>query len=64
MLCYGLIKLLRTQFVIPSYLWSEPLKRIDGVTLTWVFLGYAPWFTMLLGGLEALPAIFTTVSQD
>ena len=58
MLPYALTKLLRTQFVVmPFYQWSEPLKDISGVTLTWAFLGYSKWFTILLGVLELLPAI-------
>lgn len=58
MLPYALTKLLRTQFVVlPFHQWSEPLKDISGVTLTWAFLGYSKWFTILLGVLELLPAI-------
>ena len=55
---YGLTKLFRTQFVVlPFQEWSEPLKDISGTTLTWAFLGYSKWFTILLGVLELLPAI-------
>lgn len=58
MLPYGLTKIMRTQFVVaPFYMWSEPLKDIPGYTLTWAFLGYSPWFTVLLGFLEAVPAV-------
>lgn len=58
MVPYGLTKLLRTQFVVlPFQQWSEPLKDISGTTLTWAFLGYSKWFTVLLGVLELLPAI-------
>lgn len=58
MLPYALTKLLRTQFVIlPFHEWSVPLKDLSGVTLTWAFLGYSKWFTILLGVLELLPAV-------
>lgn len=58
MLPYGISKILRTQFVIlPFQNWSEPLKDISGITLTWAFLGYSPWFTVMLGLLEVVPAI-------
>ena len=58
MLPYGLTKIMRTQFIVlPFYTWSEPLKDIPGATLTWAFLGYSPWFTVLLGFLEAVPAV-------
>jgi len=58
MLPYALTKLFRTQFIVfPFHQWSEPLKDISGITLTWAFLGYSKWFTILLGVLEFLPAI-------
>ncbi|MEM9833537.1 MAG: DoxX family protein [Bacteroidota bacterium] len=58
MLPYAFTKLLRTQFIVlPFHQWSEPLERISGVTLTWAFLGYSKWFTILLGVLELVPAI-------
>ena len=58
MLPYGLTKIARTQFIVlPFHSWSEPLKDISGVTLTWAFLGYSPWFTVLLGFLEVIPAV-------
>ncbi|WKN45015.1 DoxX family protein [Tunicatimonas pelagia] len=58
MLPYALTKLFRTQFIVlPFHEWSEPLERISGVTLTWAFLGYSKWFTVLLGVLELVPAI-------
>lgn len=57
MFSYGLIKILRIQFILPSSIYEEALKNIDGVTLTWAFLGYSPWFSILLGFLEAIPAV-------
>jgi hypothetical protein len=57
MLAYGWIKLLNTQFIIPSYLWEVPLKEMDGVTLTWAFLGHSSWYSRLLGLLEVIPAL-------
>ena len=58
MLPYGLTKIMRTQFVVlPFHEWAKPLGDISGVTLTWAFLGYSPWFTVLLGLLETIPAV-------
>jgi hypothetical protein len=57
MLVYGLIKIFRIQFNLPDFVYEEPLKRLDGVTLTWAFLGYSPWFSVILGFSEAIPAV-------
>ena len=58
MIPYALTKLFRTQFIVlPFHQWSEPLKDISGTTLTWAFLGYSPWFTVLLGLLELVPSV-------
>jgi hypothetical protein len=58
MITYGLTKILRTQFVvIPFSLWQRPLETISGRSLAWAFLSYSPWFQVLLGFLEFIPAI-------
>lgn len=56
MVAYGLIKILGIQF--PSTrLYTNPLNEVDGVTLTWFFLGYSTWFVTLLGLFELVPAV-------
>jgi hypothetical protein len=58
MIGYGLTKILRTQFVvIPFSLWQRPLETLHGTSLAWAFLGYSPWFQVMLGFLELIPAI-------
>ncbi|GEM_PF-3444681 len=58
MILYGLTKILRTQFVIlPFSIWQVPLEHLAGSHLASAFLGYADWFTVLLGFLELIPAI-------
>ena len=58
MLTYALTKILRTQFVlIPFSLWQRPLESLSGRNLAWAFLGYSPWFQVLLGFLELIPSV-------
>jgi len=52
MIVYGLIKILRIQFVLPPDIYRHPLGQLDGVAITWAFLGFTPWFSILLGILE------------
>lgn len=55
MLAYGLLKIFKIQFVLPLSAYSHPLGEIDGVTLTWAFLGHTRWFSVVLGFLELVP---------
>ncbi len=58
LLPYGLTKIFQTQFVtFPSWLWHQPLEKLRGIDLAWAFLGYSPWFQILLGFLEIIPAL-------
>ena len=58
LLTYGLTKILQTQFVLlPFAAWELPLERASGTHLTWAFLGRSPWFQVLLGFLEFIPAL-------
>ena len=57
MMAYGFIKIFEIQFLLPSEVFNLELNAIDGVTLTWVFLGFSPWFSILLGTMEFLPAL-------
>ncbi len=59
MLTYSLTKILKTQFALPGFVWTETqtLETIASKQLAWVFLGYSTWFQVLLGLLEFLPAI-------
>lgn len=58
LLTYGLTKIIQTQFVLfPFAAWQLPLEKVSGSDLTWAFLGRAPWFQVLLGFLEFIPAI-------
>jgi hypothetical protein len=57
MLMYGLIKILRIQFILPAEVYTYQLKELDGMTLTWAFLGFSTWFSILLGMVEFVPAI-------
>ncbi len=54
---YGLIKIFGIQFILPSEVYEIPLKDIDGVTLTWAFMGFSKWFSLLLGLFEFVPAV-------
>lgn len=58
MLPYAVSKLCRLQFVVlPVSTWALPLEKLSGIYLTWSFLGYAPWFQVLLGFFELVPAL-------
>lgn len=57
MVAYGLIKILEIQFRLPPSSYEIPLGNLDGVTLTWAFLGYSSWFTILLGVFEFVPGV-------
>lgn len=57
MMVYGIIKLTGIQFVLPPHVYDYPLKELDGVSLTWAFLGFTPWFSFLLGVFETVPAV-------
>jgi hypothetical protein len=57
MLAYGLIKVFQIQFILPADAYELQLKQLDGVTLTWAFLGFSSWFRVLLGIFEIVPAI-------
>lgn len=59
MLTYSLTKILKTQFALPGFVWTETqtLETISSKQLAWVFLGYSTWFQVLLGFLEFVPAI-------
>lgn len=64
MLGYGLIKILQIQFILPSHIYDYQLKQLDGVTLTWAFLNFSSWFTILLGLLELIPAYYFLQGQS
>ena len=57
MMAYGLIKIFQIQFDLPSEVYDLLLREMDGVTITWAFLGFSPWFSMLLGVFEFVPAV-------
>jgi hypothetical protein len=58
MLTYAITKILRTQFVVlPFAIWQRPLESLSGKNIAWAFLGYSPWFQILLGFLEFIPSL-------
>ncbi|RYG02050.1 MAG: hypothetical protein EOO02_11385, partial [Chitinophagaceae bacterium] len=58
MIPYAITKILRTQFVLlPAANWQRPIEEISGSAIAWTFLGYSPWFQVLLGFLELIPAL-------
>lgn len=58
MIGYGVTKILQTQFVIlPFHVWQQPLEDVWGGSLAWAFLSYSPWFQVLLGFCELVPAL-------
>lgn len=59
MLPYALTKILKTQFVLTGFTLTQlqSLEALPGTTLAWAFLGHSPWFQILLGFLELIPAI-------
>ena len=55
---YAISKIMQTQFVLlPFSHWEQPLETLSGKNITWAFFGYSPWFQVLLGILEFLPAV-------
>lgn len=56
LLPYAISKLMQAQFQVGAYQYARPLGEIPGTILTWAFLGYSPWFQVLLGALEFIPA--------
>lgn len=60
MLPYAVTKILKTQFVLTGFTWtqSQSLETIPGTTIAWAFLGHTGWFQVLLGFLELVPALF------
>ncbi|MNK03749.1 hypothetical protein D3C87_216010 [compost metagenome] len=59
MLTYSITKILKTQFALPGFVWTETqtLETMPSKQLAWVFLGYSTWFQVLLGFLELCPAL-------
>lgn len=57
MLPYAFTKILRTQFVIGPASLLLPLEQTPGTAIAWAFLGHAPWFEVLLGFFELIPAL-------
>lgn len=59
MLPYAITKILKTQFVLSGHAWAQAqsFETVPGTMLTWAFLGHAPWFQVLLGFLELIPAL-------
>lgn len=58
LLTYGLTKIYQTQFItLPFAAWQSPLEKLPGTRLAWAFLGRTPWFQILLGFLEFVPAM-------
>lgn len=53
---YAVSKLMQAQFQVSAYSYTRPLGEVPGATLTWSFLGYAPWFQVFLGLTEFIPA--------
>ncbi|MBX2843422.1 MAG: hypothetical protein KTR26_16745 [Flammeovirgaceae bacterium] len=63
MVVYGLIKILEIQFILPSEVYQLRLIELDGISLTWAFMGYSPWFSILLGFFEFIPATLLLFSK-
>ncbi|MEM1134398.1 MAG: hypothetical protein AAGI07_01070 [Bacteroidota bacterium] len=57
MVAYGLIKIFKIQFELPPSVYDLPLKELEGVTLTWAFLEFSSWFSIILGFLEFVPGV-------
>ena len=55
MMAYGMIKILQIQFILPSEVYDYELRKLDGVTMAWAFLGFSSWFSILLGLFELIP---------
>ena len=56
MMSYGIIKIFKIQFSLPSEVYNLSIGELDGVTLTWAFLGFSSWFSVLLGVFEFVPS--------
>ena len=54
-MAYGMIKILQIQFILPSEVYDYELRKLDGVTMAWAFLGFSSWFSILLGLFELIP---------
>lgn len=63
MIAYGSIKLFGAQFKLPLSIYDIPLGSLDGVSLTWAFLGYNSWFSILLGVFEFVPGVLLLFSR-
>ncbi|RYZ94532.1 MAG: hypothetical protein EOP47_27675, partial [Sphingobacteriaceae bacterium] len=57
MLPYAISKILRTQLVISPHIWQNSHELLNGKALAWGFLGCSPWFQVLLGFFELIPAL-------
>jgi hypothetical protein len=57
MLAYGQMKIFGIQFILPPFIYDYQLKDLDGITLTWAFLGFSSWFSILLGIFELVPGL-------
>jgi hypothetical protein len=57
MVLYGLQKITDMQIQLSAWDYARPLIRTPGMSLTWAFLGYQPWFQSLSGFLEAIPGL-------
>lgn len=57
MMAYGLIKIFDIQFRMPSEAYEMQLKEVDGVTLTWAFMRFSRWVSIVLGILEFIPGV-------
>jgi uncharacterized membrane protein YphA (DoxX/SURF4 family) len=57
MVLYGLQKITDMQIQLSAWDYAQPLIRTPGMSLTWAFLGYQPWFQSLTGFLEAIPGL-------
>ena len=57
MMPYAISKLMRAQFQVSPVWYTTPLGDVPTTVLTWAFLGYSPWFQILLGASEFVPAI-------
>lgn len=57
MIVYGLIKVFDIQFRMPSEVYEIQLEDIEGVTLTWAFMGFSRWFAIIIGIFEFVPGV-------
>lgn len=59
MIPYALTKILKTQFALSGFALTQlqSLETIPRTTLAWAFLGQSPWFQVMLGFLELIPAL-------